>query len=148
MKAATLSVPMLDCLAYISIHAAREGGDMDGCIFAMDDMISIHAAREGGDQGRRQDMMEQHISIHAAREGGDYTMLFLYNIMAISIHAAREGGDGLSGYFALLCLEFQSTPPVKAATKVLKCCKKYCRFQSTPPVKAATAQPQGWRSKA
>ena len=36
--------------------------------------------------------------------------------MNISIHAAREGGDGLSGYFALLCLEFQSTPPVKAAT--------------------------------
>ena len=44
----------------------------------------------------------------------------------ISIHAAREGGDGLSGYFALLCLEFQSTPPVKAATCTV--CALICSF--------------------
>ena len=58
----------------------------------------------------------------------------------ISIHAAREGGDGLSGYFALLCLEFQSTPPVKAATCAASAFMLAVVFQSTPPVKAATSE--------
>ena len=58
----------------ISIHAPREGGDID-----IDDLqecmdISIHAPREGGDVAV--DM--------PAGGGGD-----------ISIHAPREGGDSL-----------------------------------------------------
>ena len=56
----------------ISIHAAREGGDL--VVFAREPMIdiSIHAAREGGD-GRKGDetVPSKYISIHAAREGGD-----------------------------------------------------------------------------
>ena len=35
-------------------------------------------------------------------------------------------------------LEFQSTPPVKAATDVVGNVFREYRFQSTPPVKAAT----------
>ncbi len=56
-----------------------------------------------------------HISIHAAREGGDNIILNEACSLFISIHAAREGGDKgkenpeNQG-------EFQSTPPVKAAT--------------------------------
>ena len=34
--------------------------------------------------------------------------------------------------------EFQSTPPVKAATSTLVCPMQKRTFQSTPPVKAAT----------
>ena len=57
------------------------------------------------------------ISIHAAREGGDCFASFLYLLCGISIHAAREGGDvGCIGC-PLAGKKFQSTPPVKAATK-------------------------------
>ena len=33
----------------ISIHAAREGGDVGALLVALAIIISIHAAREGGD---------------------------------------------------------------------------------------------------
>ena len=39
---------------------------------SMDELlISIHAAREGGDVSRLRKKQERVISIHAAREGGD-----------------------------------------------------------------------------
>ena len=44
---------------------------MDDCIYAMDDLISIHAAREGGDVYVLGTAELTAISIHAAREGGD-----------------------------------------------------------------------------
>ena len=100
----------------ISIHAAREGGDIE--LLALSKMldISIHAAREGGDPRVRQAAdiymrfqstppvkaatlllwictQARRISIHAAREGGDELFHDIYNAGAISIHAAREGGD-------------------------------------------------------
>ena len=79
----------------ISIHAAREGGDlvsvavsvpvfrfqstppvkaatMMSLHVAKTNDISIHAAREGGDALRRvRGSQNSQISIHAAREGGD-----------------------------------------------------------------------------
>ena len=60
------------------------------------------------------------------------------NQTEISIHAAREGGDATSFVAFQIMRRFQSTPPVKAATKT--CGAKICaqKFQSTPPVKAAT----------
>ena len=57
--------------------------------------ISIHAPREGGDL----DKLAAHygvarISIHAPREGGDEGVVALWaDMFAISIHAPREGGD-------------------------------------------------------
>ena len=57
------------------------------------------------------------ISIHAAREGGDGKDRGNPAGLVISIHAAREGGDrGKHGGCACR-IRFQSTPPVKAATK-------------------------------
>ena len=56
------------------------------------------------------------ISIHAAREGGDVLGKIESPFSFISIHAAREGGDGARHLGLLLKLQFQSTPPVKAAT--------------------------------
>ena len=44
----------------------------------------------------------------------------------ISIHAAREGGDLLDAWLTVECNEFQSTPPVKAATKSFKASNKFC----------------------
>ena len=81
-------------------------------------LISIHAAREGGDITYRMPQAPLYISIHAAREGGDEEVTFILPISVISIHAAREGGDALRvSFFCCLSL-FQSTPPVKAATCV------------------------------
>ena len=57
----------------ISIHAAREGGDLDDVAgFQRTGDISIHAAREGGDVvPLGTGTLSLYISIHAAREGGD-----------------------------------------------------------------------------
>ena len=57
--------------------------------------ISIHAAREGGDVGEMDGRKGTGISIHAAREGGDAPCRQVRRYPAISIHAAREGGDHL-----------------------------------------------------
>ena len=62
---------------------------------------------------------DTYISIHAAREGGDQIFSVVTPVMPISIHAAREGGDYSRLLFILHRRLFQSTPPVKAATKAL-----------------------------
>ena len=101
------------------------------------------------------------ISIHAAREGGDEINDRQTFGHWISIHAAREGGDVAKGKVIACPVEFQSTPPVKAATRLsisdyadteisihaareggdqkgLYILWHLWTFQSTPPVKAAT----------
>ena len=50
VKAATRKSYVREMPAYISIHAAREGGDDVQNQFNFAALISIHAAREGGDQ--------------------------------------------------------------------------------------------------
>ena len=78
----------------ISIHAPREGGDVNPRWTGRRMPISIHAPREGGDEamkaGRRGYTI---ISIHAPREGGDFRVGNLIAGFVISIHAPREGGD-------------------------------------------------------
>ena len=116
MKAATLGIGGLLFLDFISIHAAREGGDKTEYGFNQLGTISIHAAREGGDHHIVPLMADFNISIHAAREGGDpHTLIDCRaprgfqstppvkaatppcgqrgSVLPISIHAAREGGD-------------------------------------------------------
>ncbi len=85
----------------------------------MDDVdlaISIHAAREGGDLKDDAVIVCNEISIHAAREGGDMEEMQNSYAGLISIHAAREGGDRDVFQRRLNPWRFQSTPPVKAAT--------------------------------
>ena len=100
----------------ISIHAPREGGDLDFLGTVLDFIISIHAPREGGDLlygkirhlnqdfnprpprgGRRLNSLAfcglSSISIHAPREGGDLVPVYGDVTSVISIHAPREGGD-------------------------------------------------------
>ena len=80
--------------------------------------ISIHAAREGGDERGIDAIGYITISIHAAREGGDHKHVKPQPKQpGISIHAAREGGDNGGSKFLYTPPVFQSTPPVKAATK-------------------------------
>ena len=78
------------------------------------------------------------ISIHAAREGGDYLNNDNIAELMISIHAAREGGDTPNSLCCFMSQTFQSTPPVKAATRTTCTMLHGLKFQSTPPVKAAT----------
>ena len=49
MKAATAAGRTAIVLCRVSIHAAREGGDVLGIISEYISAVSIHAAREGGD---------------------------------------------------------------------------------------------------
>ena len=60
---------------HISIHAAREGGDVAHVLPPVLLRISIHAAREGGDAFASAASRHALISIHAAREGGDWRCL-------------------------------------------------------------------------
>ncbi len=165
VKAATQFGMELCCHSVISIHAAREGGDTVPpmvCIYYIifqstppvkaathfpsrhvpAAFISIHAAREGGDVKAPAGVPAYKISIHAAREGGDFPpSVWCCLLRYISIHAAREGGDKLVAVIVAHILRFQSTPPVKAATKTKEARKNLLLFQSTPPVKAATLYP-------
>ena len=102
VKAATPGQLPLGFRSGISIHAAREGGDLYqsvlvacgmpfqstppvkaatvyGELYYPDEDISIHAAREGGDEYKYYVIGGQYISIHAAREGGDWRSTREYN---------------------------------------------------------------------
>ena len=62
----------------ISIHAPREGSDLNRCCFGFNGVvISIHAPREGSDANATKTTLEVGISIHAPREGSDTCTLRL-----------------------------------------------------------------------
>ena len=71
MKAATLLKSFSAALSSVSIHAAREGGDVSPPRDWSKLAVSIHAAREGGDRSAEDAVIKEDVSIHAAREGGD-----------------------------------------------------------------------------
>ena len=116
MKAATSPELYSSYDTYISIHAAREGGDTDSPDKAQYCKISIHAAREGGDP------MPQ----------GFYLMLSIFQSTP-PVKAATFCCSPVRK-----ARVFQSTPPVKAATFRFLFLFNPQLFQSTPPVKAAT----------
>ena len=79
--------------------------------------ISIHAPREGSDVDDYQFVRLWNISIHAPREGSDH--LFLGDVLGgqkISIHAPREGSDTGCGNEYVRRPEFLSTLPARGAT--------------------------------
>ena len=73
VKAATIKLIIVRHNFTISIHAAREGGDVRKAKQHITRAISIHAAREGGDVKICRNTVRNSISIHAAREGGDHS---------------------------------------------------------------------------
>ena len=96
MKAATIKLTVDDVDCYISIHAAREGGDLIRVAFRDFGNISIHAAREGGDFASFAvtcftPLFQSTPPVKAAT--AKYNCLQIYFV--ISIHAAREGGDDI-----------------------------------------------------
>ena len=95
----------------------------------------------GGRPVRRVSLRWKKISIHAPRAGGDNLLHRICPRPQISIHAPRAGGDTCLVSSALIQKEFQSTPPVRGATRfaVVRPCFGII-FQSTPPVRGATAK--------
>ena len=82
----------------------------------------IHTTCECSDRYIALIIADSGISIHAAREGGDSVSPAQMQLINISIHAAREGGDDAGFMRTQLEPLFQSTPPVKAATRALRGC--------------------------
>ncbi len=64
----------------ISIHAAREGGDIFAAGINVGRKISIHAAREGGDIFEAGINVGRKISIHAAVYGGHARNLIICGV--------------------------------------------------------------------
>ena len=78
------------------------------------------------------------VSIHAPREGSDkYVPKRTYSSV-VSIHAPREGSDTRSGACTSVRRMFQSTLPVRGATKARAAFGQCQKFQSTLPVRGAT----------
>ena len=146
-------------------------------------IVSIHAPGEGSDQPQdgvrshhgfqstlpvkgatcRQEAAERDgdVSIHAPGEGSDTADWLRFRSEYVSIHAPGEGSDFFSSLLGTLALRFQSTLPVKGATRSRQCYQsdQYVSihapgegsdsgeallameaplFQSTLPVKGAT----------
>ena len=139
MKAATSKQAHRRSINDISIHAAREGGDpllIEGIVkgILFQSTPPVKAATSASQFCVKRDTFQStppvkaattlpaaleakyQISIHAAREGGDAGADIPVRISHISIHAAREGGDEAGVQLFVSLIEFQSTPPVKAAT--------------------------------
>ena len=123
VKAATFVSPLHDKDKTISIHAAREGGDVSRIAIIFSALISIHAAREGGDffpvvSTEKSQIFQSTPPVKAAT----LVSILCLVISEISIHAAREGGDVKPAALRALLASFQSTPPVKAATSSSAAC--------------------------
>ena len=107
-------------MCIISIHAPREGGDLDAVIAVQDQIdISIHAPREGGDPQQRSRLTPQpdHFNPRPPRGGRLPIQCGLGSLLGISIHAPREGGDVTTILNSGIPVEFQSTPPARGATQ-------------------------------
>ena len=119
-RGATGAVAVLENAVYISIHAPREGGDLNTAIATVNSNVfqstppargaTFHITKPymGGKfqstpPARGATVLHggavfDHtlISIHAPREGGDRRYFFMAALLFISIHAPREGGDSVS----------------------------------------------------
>ena len=80
--------------------------------------VSIHAPREGRDRRRTGVHVGDVVSIHAPREGRDLLRVqAVVTYGKVSIHAPREGRDSKSASLRCTAMRFQSTRPVKGATR-------------------------------
>ena len=148
----------------ISIHAPRAGRDAGAAYHRRAGGISIHAPRAGRDHcwrwrrkqkshfnprapcgarpsGRRRKLTKQGISIHAPRAGRDVVAHGLEQGRGISIHAPRAGRDVAASVTLPEVKIFQSTRPVRGATRMVCALYSPVSFQSTRPVRGATCVP-------
>ena len=144
----------------ISIHAPREGSDLDGlgqvpfdavflstlpargATYLLDLLsritdISIHAPREGSDpQVPGQTAMDGTISIHAPREGSDRCRRSASGPpRPISIHAPREGSDGsvLRLRHSIFAYFYPRSPRGERPCRLWRCPCRRCHFYPRSP---------------
>ena len=80
--------------------------------------VSIHAPREGCDiDEAREGVIAHRVSIHAPREGCDDTSIGSRDLSTVSIHAPREGCDFDTSAQRQTTITFQFTHPGRGATQ-------------------------------
>ena len=99
-------------------------------------------ARPPGTRTRERNDM---ISIHAPRAGRDSRPALPGGVVrAISIHAPRAGRDFDASSSKRIAYLFQSTRPVRGATRYRLRRSTFSLFQSTRPVRGATCPRRSW----
>ena len=109
-----------DYMAYISIHAPREGGDM-GLPFLVDNDIKFQSTppARGATELWLESLRQGCISIHAPREGGDTGATSAAGIKS-NFNPRPPRGGRHTRCASLICqYQFQSTPPARGATNTL-----------------------------
>ena len=161
-RRATFSPEVCQPLAFISIHALREEGDVLPDGWEVDDPYFYPRPPRGG---RLPALFrvgcKAGISIHALREEGDIliggnimeAMLFLSTPSArratfsappaapdssISIHALREEGDAIFRPSEADCINFYPRPPRGGRPSRSLVCSMLLSFLSTPSARRAT----------
>ena len=87
-------------------------------IYLLDRGISIHAPHAGSDlEALAKSKLRVRISIHAPHAGSDLVVDRPHAIQGISIHAPHAGSDLLGAEITARREEFQSTLPMRGATK-------------------------------
>ena len=121
----------------ISIHAAREGGDIGFVFFAaafpFQSTPPVKAATGQHCKDDRQTRFQSTPPVKAATRRTRHLSRSLTFQSTPPVKAAT-----IAGKRNISLARFQSTPPVKAATVPGFITVAALRFQSTPPVKAAT----------
>ena len=115
-RAATRNIPCSSCTRTVSIHAAREGGDVVGAV----DATGLFCFNPRRPRGRRLDLAINGTTVPVFQStpparAATITAGLDNETRMVSIHAAREGGDDRRRWSTERA-KFQSTPPARAAT--------------------------------
>ena len=116
---------------------------MRGATFGWDKIvkgfiISIHAPHAGSDIGFRSALPLCQISIHAPHAGSDFSVVKMTQEDRISIHAPHAGSDGRGSRGSGCQRDFNPRPPCGERLCPGLCIQRGMIFQSTPPMRGAT----------
>ena len=100
--------------------------------------ISIHTPLAGSDETRMGVQQSRNISIHTPRAGSDIRRSRSISPKPISIHTPLAGSDLVSSLPSFELVQFQSTLPLRGATKNSSPPLTLTLFQSTLPLRGAT----------
>ena len=130
-------------ISFISIHAPRAGSDLDADSAIIRRWISIHAPRAGSDGkwlgghiifARFQSTLPvRGATVHRGKLGAD---------PRISIHAPRAGSDHPQPMLPRWCMHFNPRSPCGERRAVRFAARLTDSFQSTLPVRGATRRPK------
>ena len=100
--------------------------------------VSIHAPHAGRDPVVDDIRLAAFVSIHAPHAGRDAGPWACWRGRTVSIHAPHAGRDLEIEFDGLACELFQSTRPMRGATRCVRPSVNSSLFQSTRPMRGAT----------